>query len=373
MKLTIPRKTLLTLLADVGRAADTKSTMPQLGCVLLTVKGDTVTACATDLYRSLTGSAPADAGSSDGAAAIPAKELLERVKTLPDGPITLSLEGDRVVLRGATKARKHILSALPAGDFPPMPSPDETAPRLELRAGVLAGLIEQVVDAVSTDETRAHLNSALFEWEGETVRMVSTDGHRLHKAEAKVEGNAGSRTLLIPLRALVELRKLCDTSAKVVLSQVESTAFFETPGLTFSTKTVDAQFPPYAQVIPKTSKHETSVSAAALSESIRAVLVSASAKTGGLKFEFSGDAIKITAQSGDGTACESSDEVPLDTEWSGKPLAIGFNGKYLLDVTKAAIASLGPDAVMRLGLTGDLEPMLTTVGETVCVTMPLRI
>ena len=181
---------------------------------------------------------------------------------------------------GRRRHAKHILSALPAGDFPPMPSPDETAPRLELKAGVLAGLIEQVVDAVSTDETRAHLNSALFEWEGETVRMVSTDGHRLHKAEAKVEGNAGLRTLLIPLRALVEPGSSA-TRRRRWCSRRWSRRRFRDARPHVLDEDGGRAVPAVRAGDSEDVEARDPVSAAALAESIRAVLVSASAKTGG--------------------------------------------------------------------------------------------
>src|SRR6185503_5587361 len=132
-----------------------------------------------------------------------------------------------------------------------------------------AELIAKTHFSISTDETRAHLNSALFEWDGDLVRMVTTDGHRLSKVDVKVTGRQASATMLIPLKAIHELRRLCDEmmaegsdatargadgerkKPELLITQSGSSAFFQGAGMTFSVKLVDAQFPPYSQVIPQ--------------------------------------------------------------------------------------------------------------------------
>ena len=84
------------------------------------------------------------------------------------------------------------------------------APRLELPVDQLALLIARTHFSISTDETRAHVNRALFEWAGDRVRMVTTDGHRLSKMEATVAGSSATATMLIPLKAIAELRRLAE-------------------------------------------------------------------------------------------------------------------------------------------------------------------
>src|SRR6185436_17944204 len=162
---------------------------------------------------------------------------------------------------------------------------------LALEVDVLSELIGKTHYSISTDETRAHLNSALFEWDGDVVRMVTTDGHRLSKMEVKVSGRQASATMLIPLKAIHELRRLCedvlsargDAGADVKdaaekghkpqlqITQSASSAFFQSGGTMFSVKLVDAQFPPYAQVIPQNADKKIRVPRAALADALRAV------------------------------------------------------------------------------------------------------
>jgi DNA polymerase-3 subunit beta len=275
---------------------------------------------------------------------------------------------------------------MPGEDFPPLPSPAEGSPTLALEVEVLKALIDKTHFSISTDETRAHLNSALFEWDGDTVRMVTTDGHRLSKMEVKVAGRQASATMLIPLKAVQELRRLCDEmlanpqpqgqgegkDAKQVLqiTQSGSSAFFQGGGMTFSVKLVDAQFPPYAQVIPKQSDKQVSTPRASFADALRAVAIAASERTGGVKIGIQSGTMRITSESPD--SGDGFDEVPVD--YDGAPITIGFNAKYFLDVLGAL-----DDENVVLGLSGELDPAVLRPGvnadgkQFLAVVMPMRI
>jgi DNA polymerase-3 subunit beta len=184
MELTVAKKDLLRLVTRMQGVAERKSTMPVLSNVLLAVEGpDSLRLAATDLYLSLAGKVTAQV-TKGGSVAIPAKDFLERVKMMPDGPIHLSTaENASTTLKAQGSARRYTLRGMPGDDFPPLPVPVEGAPTLALEVAVLQELIAKTHFSISTDETRAHLNSALFEWDGDVVRMVTTDGHRLSKME----------------------------------------------------------------------------------------------------------------------------------------------------------------------------------------------
>src|SRR5437868_9628359 len=241
MELTVAKKDLLKIVARMQGVAERKSTMPVLANVLLAVDGtNALRLAATDLYLSLLGRIPADV-SKPGSVAVSAKDLFERVKMMPDGPIVItSQDNATTTLKAAGTARRYTLRGMPGDDFPPLPQPAEGSPTLALDVDVLAELIAKTHFSISTDETRAHLNSALFEWDGDVVRMVTTDGHRLSKIDVKVAGRQASATMLIPLKAVQELRRLCDDfagevreagekgggKAQIQITQSGSSAFF---------------------------------------------------------------------------------------------------------------------------------------------------
>ncbi|MDP9036356.1 MAG: DNA polymerase III subunit beta, partial [Myxococcota bacterium] len=333
-----------------------------------------------DMYLALVGRVTADV-SKGGSVAVSAKDLLERVRMMPDGPIHISSQDSATTLKAAGSARRYTLRGMPGDDFPPLPSPAEGSPSLAIDVVVLDELIAKTHFSISSDETRAHLNSALFEWDGDVVRMVTTDGHRLSKMEVTVTGRQASATMLIPLKAIQELRRLCDDmaseakdggkesgmKAQLQITQSGSSAFFQGGGMSFAVRLVDAQFPPYAQVIPPQSEKLVKLARAPFAEALRAVSVAASERTGGVKLGLTSGTMRMTTESPE--SGEGFDEVPVD--YSGANMTIGFNAKYFLDV----LAALDEDEVL-LGLGGELDPaVLKPVGprQFLSVVMPMRI
>jgi DNA polymerase-3 subunit beta len=350
--------------------------------VLLSVHGPTeLRISATDLYLAVSGSIANVEVKKGGSVAVPAKDLFERIKMMPDGPVhVVTNDGFSTTIKAAASARRYTLRGMPGEDFPALAEPDAKAASLELELDLLAKLIARTHFSISTDETRAALNSALFEWEGDRVRMVTTDGHRLSKMELRVPGRHATATMLIPLKAIGELRRLADEARgdggkdgeaqKVIITQSGPNAFFVVGGTRFSVKLVDAQFPPYSQVIPQTSDRAVRVPRAPFADALRAVSLAASDRTGGVKLEVTNGAMRITSESpesGDGF-----DEVSVD--YAGADVVIGFNAKYFLDVLGAI-----DDEEVVLGIGGDLDPaVIKPASESddqsyKAVVMPMRI
>ena len=377
MELTVPKKDLLKLVARMQGVAERKSTMPVLSNVLLAVDGPSaLRVAATDLYLALVGRVTVDV-SKGGSVAVSAKDLLERVRMMPEGPIHLaSQDNATTTIKAAGSARRYTLRGMPGDDFPPLPAPSEGSPSLSLDVDALQELIAKTHFSISTDETRAHLNSALFEWDGDVVRMVTTDGHRLSKLEVKVGGRQASATMLIPLKAVQELRRLCDdiaaeskegAKAQVQIAQSGSSAFFQGGGMSFAVRLVDAQFPPYSQVIPQNSEKTVRVPRSAFAEAMRAVSIAASERTGGVKLAMTKGTMRITTESPE--SGEGFDEIPID--YTGPNMTIGFNAKYFLDV----LSALDDDEV-QLGLGGELDPAVVRPAgprQFLAVVMPMRI
>ena len=142
--------------------------------------------------------------------------------------------------------------------------------------------------------------------------------------------------------------------------------------MTFSVKLVDAQFPPYSQVIPRSSEKIVRAPRVAFSDAVKAVSVAASDRTGGVKLSLSTNSVRITSESPD--SGDGFDEIPV--EYAGPAMSIGFNAKYILDVL-----SVISDDEVSLGLSGELDPAvlvpssatLSPERQFLAVIMPMRI
>jgi len=381
LQVTAGKRDVMRLASQMAGIAERKSTMPTLACVKLSAVDKRLTMEATDLYRSLVGSIDAEVG-TPGMFAVAAKDFVDRVKAMPDGPLILEVKDNALMLKTKGSARRYTLRGMPGEDFPPMPQPREGSPELGVPAHAMRTLIARTHYAVSQDETRAHLNSALVEWEGERVRIVATDGHRLSMADATIAGRSATASMLLPLKAIHEIGRLCDEvgvvpkgedesaakadAAEIVIVQSGPVVFFKAGGLMLGVKTVDAQFPPYQQVIPKECARIATVPRAALVDAVRAVSVAASEKTGGVRIVLTKGKMKLTSESPD--SGDGADEV--DVSFDGPSLSIGCNAKYLVD----ALGSIADDEV-EVGFGQELDPVLVKAdGDSfLAVVMPMRI
>lgn len=376
MDLVIAKKDLFRLVDHCKGVADKKSAMPALANVLLAAEGSTLRVAATDLYLGVTGQTQAEVKTS-GSVAVPAKDLLERVRAMPDGPIQITTsEASQTTLKAVGSPRRYTLPGIPGSEFPQLPAPAPDAPRLELPVDLLGLLIARTHFSISTDETRAHVNSALFEWAGDRVRMVTTDGHRLSKMEATVAGSSATATMLIPLKAIAELRRLAEESRAekesqtVSITQSGPNAFFSIAGMQFSVKLVDAQFPPYQQVIPAMTERSVHVPRLSFDDALRAISLAANDRTGGVKLSVLSGKLRITSESPD--TGNGFDELVVD--YQGPEITIGFNAKYFRDV----LGSVDGEEIV-LGISGELDPAVLRPGgesnhqDYVAVIMPMRI
>lgn len=375
MQLTAPKNALLSLLRRAQKVADKRATMPILSHCLIATSDGRLNVAATDLALSVTGAVLDCEVKRPGSFALPADEFYQRIDKMPDGPIKITIDDKlQAIIQAPGSQRRYTLHCLPAGDFPAMPSRENAKSAAVLPAASLSWLIASTSFSISGDETRAHLNAALLELEPGRARMVTTDGHRLTKAELAVDGVACNATLLLPARCIKELRSMLDDQKRqegcgVTMAWSGPHCFFDVAGVLMTTKITDAQFPPYAAVIPPEDKHVLTAPRAALLDCIKAVAIATAQQTGGVKFTAASGGLKVTAESPDGGA--AVDEVPADYE--GPEVLIGLCSKYMIEV----LSALDCEQV-RLGLCGELDPVVVRpagdgAAEFCGVVMPMKL
>lgn len=386
MELTISKKSLLRGLTRSNAAADRDSSMPILGNVLLTAddKEGALRFAATDLYLSVDTSSEAKVKRA-GCIAIAARTLLDIVKNLPEGEVKLTVDKNYALLLTSGKI-KFKVPGMPGDDFPPLPSRG-SSPYARFPASLVAQLISLTQFSMSTDSTRPHLAGALFQYGDGRLRMVSTDGHRLSKAEAPFEADAPSFSLLVPGKGIAEVRKLIEdirtdksrAAAAATEGRVASpeapmlgvatfggTVFFSGHDVVLGVKLADEAFPPYEKVIPTNSTRRLVAARELLLSAVKRISLVSSAVSGGLRFTLEAGKLRIA---GETDAGEGSEE--LDVDYPGDKLDIGFCARYLLDVLGAI-----PDDDVVIELGGELDPgVVRPAGATdfVGVIMPLRL
>jgi DNA polymerase-3 subunit beta len=265
MKLSTSSQELLGQLQIVSRVASTRSAVQALSGVQIAAEDGTELR-ATDMEVALR--VPLDATvERTGTVVLPARLLLDVVRQLPSGDVSLELrpaEQDVEVVAGT--ARFHIRT-LRAEDFPPLPAPggDQI---VSMPAQAFTETIARVARSASRDETRPILTGILASASGQELRMVATDSYRLSVKETRLETSLPDGfEANVPARALEELSRLVRDDVEDIRIGVRANqVVFEIGGLVLSSRLIDGQFPNYRQLLPETYEHELTIDRAELLE-----------------------------------------------------------------------------------------------------------
>jgi DNA polymerase-3 subunit beta len=337
MKFKADRATLLKALAHIQSVAEKRNTIPILANVLIAVRDGGLTLTATDMEIAVVEEVAASS-SRNGATTAPAATIYEILRKLPEGAeVELDHPGGdaQLALRAGRFATS--LLVLPVEDFPSMTA-GQLPHRFHLPALVLRGLIDRTRFAISTEETRYYLNGIyLHAVESDGVKMlraVATDGHRLARVEeALPEGAETIPGVIIPRKTVAELRKLLDeASGSVEIGLSDTRIQFKVGTITLTSKLIDGTFPEYDRVIPRDNDKVLKVGKKDFADAVARVAAISSERSRPVKIALQKDLLTLSAASPEqGTAVEELDGDRV--QYSSTPLEIGFQARYLNDIT----------------------------------------
>jgi len=359
-------------LTRLSRVVEKRNTIPILSNFLLTVDQGKLTVTATDLdMEARTTIDCAGDLTTQGGFTVPAGPLSDIVRKLADGDIALSWDTDTG--RATVKAgrSRFELMTLPADDFPEF-GKAEFQHSFTLQAEALAAIFEGTAFAVSTEETRYYLNGVYLHTidtgDGEKLRGVATDGHRLSRRDVQApDGASGMPGVIVPRKCVAELIRLAKDAKEVTVdvSPAKVRATFGTTTLT--SKLIDGSFPDYQRVIPTTNKLRAVLDNEALAAAADRVSLVSSEKGRALKLSF-GETLRVEATNPE--TGSAADEVDLE-EATANPVEIGFNARYLAD----ALANL-PKGKVSISLADGSSPTLLQPADdadSLIVLMPMRV
>ena len=335
MKVTLERSALLKSLGHVHRVVERRNTIPILSNVLLQANGRSLRLKATDLDIEVTESIPADVA-QNGATTLPAHTLYDIVRKLPDGAqVSLEMTGESGQLLMRSGRSRFNLQSLPESDFPDLAA-GELSHKFTLPAGDLKKLIEKTQFAISMEETRYYLNGIFLhttEVDGHTMlRAVATDGHRLARVEIPAPaGAAGMPGVIVPRKTVAEIQKLVeDIEAEVTVELSTTKARFTFGDVVLTSKLIDGTFPDYARVIPTGNDKRLIVECGPFKAAVDRVSTISSERGRAVKMSLADGKLTLSVTNPDsGSAVEE-----IEVDYDSTPLDIGFNARYLLDITQ---------------------------------------
>ncbi|MFB3110422.1 MAG: DNA polymerase III subunit beta, partial [Gemmatimonadales bacterium] len=234
----------------------------------------------------------------------------------------------------------------------------------------ILNLINHVAFAASTEESRPILNGVLWEMREDRMRMVATNGHRLARMDIPVSGGSAAADLIVPPKALEQIRKLFGPADEIEVARSDNHLGFRAGSTRIFTRLIEGPYPNYEQVIPRDNDKVVTVDRQALAAAIRRVGVVASDQTHRVRLSFSSGLVKFSVSTPD--LGEAEDEI--QATYDGEPLEIGFNATYLLELLKVM-----PTDEVRFTLkaperAATMEPVgWDDPASYLCLVMPLRL
>ncbi len=351
VKITCSRDELSQALQLVGRAVSTRSSVQILAGVLLTAEEDSLGLAATDMEMSLRASLPATIVES-GSVVVPGKLLLEIVRLLPPGEVTLEHEAADGVVQLRCGSAAYRLHTYDPNDFPRLPEIDP-ASTIALDRQAFLETVTRVSRAASRDESRPVLTGILVRLEGSTLVMAATDSYRLSVKETTLPSDVGSELeAIVPARALGEVARVAQgsESEQLELSVQENQVAFSLDGVVLTARRIDGQFPNYRQLRPESFEVEMTLPREEMLEAVRRVGVMAQ-RNSPLRLRFEEGQLTIQAQTQD--VGEAHETLPI--AYAGDLLEIGFNPDFL----REGIDSVDEPEI-QLKLISPLRPGLVT-------------
>ncbi len=373
MKINVERGAFLKALGHVQSVVERRNTIPILSNVLIQAAKGRLKLTATDLDIEIVESIPSDV-LRNGSATAPAHMLYDIVRKMPEGAQVQAevIAGDSGRLAVSAGSVRFELACLPQEDFPQMAA-GALPHKFRLEAADLIGLIEKTRFAISTEETRFYLNGiyvhAAKDGKKANLRAVATDGHRLARYELELpDGAKDMPGVIIPRKTVAELRRLLeDAEGAIEIGLSDTKVQFTFAGVELTSKLIDGSFPDYQRVIPTANDKALVLDAKDFSQAVDRVSTISADKTRAVKLNIDGDKVTLSVVNPEsGTATEE-----LGANYSADAIEIGFNARYLLDITGQIV---GKDVRFLLADAG--SPTLiedTEDGRTLYVLMPMRV
>ncbi len=366
MKILCEKNSLQTAVVNVSRAAASKSPVPAMEGILFEAQNE-LKLTAFDSKIGIYTILDADVKEA-GSVVLPARFLVDLVRRLPDGMVSIEADENEAVSIRCGKTEFHLIG-LEAESFPELNvvNPKQT---FRIPEGILKSMINQTVFAVSTSDSRPLYMGVLFEVGTEDLTMVAIDGYRMAKRNEEIS-NAGMApcSFIIPGTSLNEVERLCSPEEKkdVVISLGDKHASFAIGKTVLITRRLEGEFMNYRKSIPSSFRYEIIVEREEMMRVIdRVSLVIKEKQNSPIKMIVGDGILQFFCTTSFGHA-----EDMCICEGSGDSMRIGFNDRYFMDALKAA-----NEEKLRISMNTPTAPIILEAaegGKYLYMVLPVRL
>lgn len=373
MKFSVNANEMKAVMGVVTKAISSKPILPILDNVRLTIEENKLILTGGDNETSLSVACGVSDVENFSPICINAALLNNALGALGSQQLTFTSSGNNIT---AVYNGGHFNMPFLSADEYPSLSITEPKGRVLISSASLADAMRCCRLFAANDELRPSMNGVYFDFSGDMLTCVATDGHRLIRkrvADAKREGENPIAAIISANTAglLSFLPKDADVSVEISDTQTR----YSCKGYTLVARSIDGRYPNYNSVIPANNPNHADIDRTDTVNALKRVSVMGSKSTGLVRMQFDADMMggRLTIASEDMDFQTSASESLSATHDIEGALAIGFKGDLL-----SQILSIMPAGTVRMELSDATRAALIYGAddeqkETLCLLMPMML
>ncbi len=314
-------------LQTLSGVLNTSNTLPILDHVLFELAPQQLKITATDLETTISATIQVES-TSEGKLAVPARLLLDTVKTFPEQPLTFS-QADNNTLEISSEQGKYALAYANADEYPKAAEVVD-ASSLSIQGDTLATAINNTIFASGNDDLRPVMSGVFFQLSSSGMTFVATDAHKLVKYERTDVVAPETAEFIMPKKPLNLLKSvLVGSEEEVTVNYNNSNVQFSFDDTVVICRLIDGKYPNYEAVIPKENPNVMSINRVQLLNTVKRVSIFSNKTTHQIRLRIAGAELHISAEDID---YSNKAEERLTCSFQGDDMQIGFNARFLTEM-----------------------------------------
>jgi DNA polymerase III subunit beta len=327
MKFIVNSTVLLRELQKLNGVISSNNTLPILDNFLFNINNNKMSIVASDLETTMMSSISVEAD-EDGKITIPARILIDTLKTFSNQPLTFIVNIVTFGIEMSSELGNYKLAGQNANEFPKMPTLQASS-STTIKGDIIANAINKTLFASGNDELRPVMSGVFCELSNEQTTFVATDAHKLVRHVRTDVKSDKTASFILPKKPLTILKNNIGDDSDITLEYNETNALFSFGNITVICRLIDGKYPNYEAVIPKENPNKLTIETATLLSSIKRVSIYANKTTHQIRFKVAGSELQITSEDLD---FANKAEERLSCQYEGEDMEIGFNSKFVIDM-----------------------------------------
>lgn len=323
MNILVEKNKILSPISKLVNITEKRSLMPILSNILIIFGRDKTIIYSTDLEISAIASIDYKSD-YETRIVVHGRKFADILREMDNGDIELTIDSNILTIK--QKKTEFVLSLQDPEEFPEI---KELKGKEEyyIKGKDIIEMVEKVLFAVSSDESRYVLTGMFMEGKNGKVRVVGTDGFRMSFYQKSIEDIKDFKGVIIPKRSVNEIDKMFSEESDIKIVIDEKHVQFSDGNVVLISRIIEGNFPDYENVLPVT-KSIVSIKKDILLRGLKKVSTILG-KSEPVKISLGRNKMEIDGESELGRAKEI-----VETEYDGEDQIINFNSKFLLDVVQ---------------------------------------